>query len=239
MSARVFLLVAACVATALGGAARAHAGACTLGAQYRYWSFDDGNDLRNPIVYAAAGAFDARVERWLPLRGEDQTRLEAGVVVKDDRRSAYLARWRHEPSQERFWLGTEQVVGRRTVARATCGSLVPHGGGDLALVWEAGADVYWGDYSFAGATAVRDPREGGLWAWPLRLRLASARNDWLQLTAVPADRRSFGWSVDGKWHALRAGIERNSRFDYTTRDNLIFTIGVERSFETGAPRAPR
>ncbi len=235
MSARACRLATACLAFGLVGATCAHAGAFSLGAQYRYWSFEDGNDLRDPIVYASAGAFDARVERWLPLRGEDQTRLEAGVTVKDARRSAYLARWRHEPSQERYWFGTEQVVGRRTVARATCGPLVPHDGGEVTFVWEVGADAYWGDYSFAGATAVRDPREGGLWSWPLRVRLANERNDWIQCTAVPADQRSFGWAVDGKWRALRAGIERNSRFDFTARDNFIFTIGFERSFGAAAP----
>ena len=234
MNARSWLLALALVAFGASAANDARAREFTLGAQYRYWAFADGNDLRDPVLYAKSGAFDAQVERWLPLRGNDQTRVEAGAFVKDARRSAYSVRWRHEAAQERLWFGTEQVVGARTVARLTAGPLLPHDGGDVTFVWEAGADVYWGSYSFAGATAVRDPREGGLWSWPLRARFASERNDWLQLTAVPADRRTFGWAIDGKWRVLRAGIERNSRFDFTTRDNVIFTLGVERTFGAGS-----
>lgn len=202
----------------------------TLGAQFRYWSFADGNDLRDPIVYLKSGPFDAQVERWLPLHGEDQTRIEAGAFVKDARRSAYSVRWRHEPEQERLWLGTEQVVASRWVWRASSGPLLPHHGGDASLVWESGLDYYWGSYSLAGATVVRDPREGGLWSWPMRVRLANGRNDWVQVTSVPADRRTIGWAIEARWRALRAGIERNSRFDFTSRDNVIFTLGAERRF---------
>lgn len=233
MNARRLLLVLAIVAAGALGARAAGAREFTLGAQYRYWSFADGNDLRDPVLYAKSGAFDVQAERWLPLRGADQTRIEAGAFVKDARRSAYSLRWRHEAAQERLWFGTEQVVGARTVLRATTGPLLPHDGGDVKFVWEAGADVYWGSYSFAGATAVRDPRDGGLWSWPLRVRFATERNDWLQCTAVPADRRTFGWAVDAKWRVLRVGIERNDRFDFTARDNVIFTLGLERTF--GAP----
>lgn len=232
MTRRLGFLAPACALFGLLVASVAGAGALTFGAQYRYWAFADGNDLRDPILFAKAGAFDAQVERWLPLRGEDQTRIEVGAFVKDPRGSAYSLRWRHEPAQERLWFGTEQVVGSPLVIRATAGPLLPHHGEAVSFVCESGFDWYRGSYSFAGATAVRDPREGGLWSWPLRVRLASERNDWVQLTAVPADRRSFGWALDARWRDLRVGIERNSRFDFTSRDNVIFTAGVERTFGT-------
>ena len=121
------------------------------------------------------------------------------------------------------------LEGERLVLRATAGPILPHDGGATLFVWEGGADVYWGSYSFAGATLVRDPREGGLWSAPVRARFASERNDWLQFTVAPASKRTFGWAVDGKWRVLRAGVERNSRFDFTTRDNVIFTLGFERA----------
>ncbi len=219
-------LAAACTAAPSAYAAR-------IGAQFRYWAFDDGNDLRNPLVYVTTRHFDAQLERWDAEEGFDQTRAEFGVHARDARRSSYFARWRHERSQERAWLGTEQVAGERLVLRATAGPILPHGGGATLFVWETGADVYWGSYSFAGATLVRDPREGGLWAAPVRARFASERNDWLQLTVAPASKRTFGWAVDGKWHVLRAGVERNSRFDFTTRDNVIFTLGFERELGSG------
>ena len=117
------------------------------------------------------------------------------------------------------------MVGSRFVARAEISPLVfPH---DVQVVYDAGADVYWGAYSFGGFTVIRDPRDGGLWAVPLRVRLASPRNDWLQFTLVPASRRTLGFAADLKYGWLKAGVERNSRYDFTTRDNLITTLGVE------------
>src|SRR6185295_15134129 len=95
------------------------------------------------------------------------------------------------------------------------------------IVWDAGADYYFGSYHFASASLIRDPRQGGLWVLPLRLRLASERNDWLQFTLAPASKRSLGWAVDAKWHIVRVGVERNSRFDFTDLDNVIVTAGLE------------
>ncbi|NOT34868.1 MAG: hypothetical protein HOP12_11955 [Candidatus Eisenbacteria bacterium] len=97
-----------------------------------------------------------------------------------------------------------------------------------AWVASAGADFYFGSHSFASLDVIRDPRADGLWVVPMRVRLASERNDWLQLTISPASRRSFGASLDGAWGMLRLGLERNSRYDFTSRDNLIFTLGLER-----------
>lgn len=231
MNARFHRLAAAALlALAFACAAPPVARAATVGGQFRYWAFEDGNDLRDPLVYVTTRHFDGQLEYWDSERGLDQTRVELGVRAKDSRRSAYFARWRHERFQERAWLGTEQVAGERLVLRATAGPILPHEGGATLFVWEGGADVYWGSYSFAGATLVRDPREGGLWSVPLRSRFASERNDWLQFTVAPASKRTFGWAVDGKWRVLRAGVERNSRFDFTTRDNVIFTLGFEREF---------
>lgn len=229
-----FFAVAVVLALAAVGAAASAPRAATVGGQFRYWAFDDGNDLRDPIVYVTTRHLDAQLEYWDSERGLDQTRVELGVHAKDSRRSAYFARWRHERFQERAWLGTEQVAGEHTVLRATAGPILPHDGGTALFVWEGGADVYWGSYSFAGATLVRDPREGGLWSAPVRTRFASERNDWLQLTVAPASNRTFGWAVDGKWRVLRAGVERNSRFDFTTRDNVIFTFGFEHELGGGS-----
>jgi len=62
---------------------------------------------------------------------------------------------------------------------------------------------------------------------PMRVRLANERNDWIQATLAPASERSLGWALDGKRGWAIAGIERNSRYDFTDEDNLIFTVGVE------------
>jgi hypothetical protein len=50
---------------------------------------------------------------------------------------------------------------------------------------------------------------------------------------VPASKRSNGWALDAKIRWLRLGFERNSRYDYTTQDNAIVTLGVE--FELPPP----
>ena len=196
-----------------------------VGAQFRYWAFTDGNDLRDHIVYFAPGPIHVQLEYWDFVRGEDQFRPEVGLHLRDARRSSYTLQWRHEKSDERLWAGTEQVVGSRFVARADVSPLVfPH---DVQVVYDAGADVYWHSYSFGGFTVIRDPRDGGLWAVPVRARFANERNDWLQLTVVPASKRTLGWAADLRLRWLKVGVERNSRFDFTTRDNVITTLGVE------------
>lgn len=226
MSARGlrFLFALACAACAAAGPASAG----RLGAQLRYWSFADGNDLRDPIVYGVAGPVHVQLEYWDVLRGEDQFRPEVGLHVRDRRRSSYTLQWRHERRAERAWLGTEQVLDHGLVGRAEVSPIF--GDDRTLLVWDVGGDRYWSDYNFAGATFVRDPREGGLWAVPMRARFATAANDWVQVTFAPASRRTLGWALDGRWRLLRAGVERNSRFDFTTRDNVIFTLGLEADF---------
>jgi hypothetical protein len=44
---------------------------------------------------------------------------------------------------------------------------------------------------------------------------------------APASKRTLGWAADVKLRWLRLGVERNSRFDFSTRDNVIYTAGVE------------
>lgn len=80
----------------LHGAAFPAAAGTLVGAQFRYWSFTDGNDLRDPLVYLQAGPVRAQLEYWQPLRGEEQFRPELGVHVRDARRSSYFVQWRHE-----------------------------------------------------------------------------------------------------------------------------------------------
>src|SRR5262249_29211771 len=87
--------------------------------------------------------------------------------------------------------------------------------------------AYWRSYDFASVNLIRDPRGRDLWAVPIRLRFATERNDWVELGIVPASRRTLGWSADVKVHGIRLGLERNSRYDFSTRDNVIFTAGVE------------
>lgn len=222
MNAR--LAVAMALVFALGIPALAVA-APVVGAQARYGSFSNGDDLRDGILYWAPGPFHVQLEQWDFVRGQDQFRPEVGLHLRDARRSVYTLQWRHERDDERFWIGTEQVLDKHWVARAEVSPLFFSNSTEFVL--DVGADVYFGSYGFAGATLIRDPREGGLWIVPMRARFASERNDWLQLTVAPASQRSVGWAVDGKWRWLRAGVERNSRYDFTTVDNTIFTAGVE------------
>jgi hypothetical protein len=191
----------------------------------RYWSFTNGNDMRDGILYWAPGPVHVQLEYWDFTRGEDQFRPEVGVHLRDARRSVYTVQWRHERDDEHLWFGTEQVVGKRWVVRGEICPLVFRD--SVSTVWDAGADVYWGSYDFGGVTLLRDPRQGGLWVVPVRARLATERNDWLQLTVAPASKRSIGWAVDAKWRVARLGVERNSRFDFTNLDNTIYTLGVE------------
>lgn len=206
-------------------AAAPSAAAPVVGGQFRYWSFSDDEAMRDWIAYVSPGPFHVQLEYWDFDRGEDQFRPEVGVTYRDRRRSSYDLAWRHERHAERFFLETGQVIGQRWVARAAVSPIVTDD--ETLVVGELGADVYWHSYSFAGVTVIRDPREDGLWVVPLRARFANEANDWFQVTVAPASRRTIGWAVDAKLRVVRLGVERNSRFDFTTRDNVIFTAGVE------------
>jgi hypothetical protein len=223
-SAAVLLVtLAACAATAAPAASAPPP--LRVGAQYRYWDFSDGNDLRDPIVYALAGPVHVALEVWDFARGQDQFRPEIGLHLRDARRSVYTVQWRHEREQERFWLGTDQVLDDHWVGRVEVSPIVGEVRTDVVLA--AGADLYWKSYDFASVTVIRDPRQGGLWVVPVRVRLANESNDWVQATLAPASERTIGWALDAKLRWLRAGVERNNRFDFTTLDNLIWTLGVE------------
>ena len=207
-----------------------------LGAQYRYWSFTNGNDIRDPLVYWAPGWFHVQLEYWdfKDTNSSDQFRPEIGLHYRDRRRSVYTVQWRHERLQERYWLATDQVLDKHFVGRASFSPIVTNdaateaaNGGSPVWVVEGGLDYYWASYDFASVTVVRDPRSGGLWVVPMRVRLANESNDWLQLTLAPASERTIGWAADAKIHWLRLGVERNSRFDFTNADNIIFTAGFE------------
>ena len=196
-----------------------------VGAQFRYWAFDDHNDNRNPILYWVPAPFHVHLEVWDYVRGTDQFRPELGVTLRDARRSSYDVQWRHELDVERVTLGTGQVMSEHVVGKASVAALVNRD--STEYVYSAGLDVYWHSYSFAGVEVIRDPRGDELWVVPARIRLANEANSWLQLTVAPASRRTLGWAADAKVSWLRFGVERNSRFDFTTRDNVIFTLGVE------------
>jgi hypothetical protein len=211
-----------------------------LGGQYRYWSFSDGNDLRNPLIYWAPPWFHVQLEYWDFARtnSNDHTRAELGLDLRDYRKSVYTLQWQHQLRQERWTVATEQILSKHVVGRASFSAITTgdtaieaSNGGSPAWVNEVGADYYWGSYNFASATVVRDPRQGGLWATPLRVRLASERNDWVQATFVPTQKRTAGWALDAKLRWVRVGLERNSRYDYTRLDNTIFTIGFETSLD--------
>ncbi len=202
------------------------------GAQFRYWAFSDHDDLRDLLAYWVPGPFHVQLEVWDFARGRDQFRPEVGLHLRDPRRSVYTLQWRHEGDQERYWLGTDQVLSRHVVGRAEASPIVAHAGG-TDWVFDGGFDYYWADYSFASATVIRDPREGGLWVVPVRVRLADWRNDWVQATVAPASRRTLGWALEAKLRWLRLGVERNNRYDFTLLDNVVWTVGVE------GPLAPR
>jgi hypothetical protein len=204
------------------------------GGQFRYWAFDNANDLRDVLFYVVPGRWHAQLELWDFVRGDDQFRPELGLHLRDARRSVYTLAGRSElrldvpeESQHRLWAGTEQVLSHHVVGRAELGVIVSERFAPQ-YVGTVGGDYYWGSWNFFSASVIRDPREGGLWTFPTRVRLADEANDWLQLTAAPAVRRTLGWAVDAKWRALRLGVERNSRYDFTRRDNVIYTVGLER-----------
>ena len=198
-----------------------------VGGQFRYWSFSHGNDLRDVLAYWVPGPFHVQLEYWDFVRGKDQFRPELGLHLRDRRRSVYTVQWRHEQNDERFTLGTDQVLGERVVGRVEVSPIV---GSDSTLwVLSGGGDYYWGSYNFASATLVHDPRESDLWVVPLRVRLANEEDDWFQLTLAPASRRTFGWAVDIKKRWLRLGIERNNRYDFTGIDATTYTVGFQRT----------
>jgi len=195
------------------------------GAQVRYWAFSNSNDLRDVLAYWVPGPLHVQLEVWDFVRGNDQFRPEVGLHLRDARRSVYTLQWRHERDAERLWLGTDQVLSKHLVGRAEVSPIVARDRTDWVAA--GGLDCYWGDYSFATATVIRDPRDVGLWVVPLRLRLANGRNDWLQATVAPASRRTLGWALDAKLRLLRVGVERNNRYDFTRLDNVVWTLGVE------------
>jgi hypothetical protein len=195
------------------------------GAQLRYWSFSNGNDLRDALAYWAGGPLHAQLEYWDFVRGEDQLRPEIGLHLRDRRRSVYTLQWRHERHAERFWLNPEIVLDRHQVLRLSASPIV--GGDSVAWVLSAGTDYYWSSYNFLSWTVVRDPRADDLWIVPVRLRLAFEETNWIQYTVAPASRRSLGWAIEAKKGPMRAGIERNSRYDFARLDNTIVTIGFE------------
>jgi hypothetical protein len=197
-----------------------------VGGQYRYWAFSNRNDLRDALVYWVPGPFHVQLEYWDFVKGNDRFRPEVGIHLRDARRSVYTVQWRHERDrQERLWLGTDQVLSAHVVGRAELSPIVCRD--STEWVWAMGADYYWGSYNFASATLIHDPRGNDLWVVPLRVRLASERDDWVQATLAPASRRTLGWAVDAKLRGLRVGIERNNRYDFTNLDNTAYTVGFE------------
>jgi len=195
------------------------------GAQFRYWSNTDHNDNRDYLAYWARGPFHALLEVWDFERGADQFRPELGVHLRDFRRSSYSIEWRHEHNDERVTFLSEQVLSSHWVGMA---SIAPIFSPDsVSVVWSVGTDYYWGSYNFGSISLINDPRGNDLWAVPMRVRLANERNDWVQGSFVPQSKRTNGWALDAKVRWARFGIERNSRYDYTTVDNVIYTLGVE------------
>jgi len=219
-------------AMVLGGAVAAGAPSGPqpyAGAQFRYWAFSNRNDLRDVLAYWVPGPFHVQLEVWDFARGNDQFRPEIGLHLRDARRSVYTLQWRHERDAERYWLGTDQVLSRHLVGRAEASPIVAHRGA-TEWVYAGGLDCYWADYDFITTTVIRDPRDGGLWVVPVRLRVADWRNDWIQFTVAPASRRTLGWALDAKLRWLRLGVERNNRYDFASADNVIWTAGIEGPF---------
>jgi hypothetical protein len=220
--ALVLLALMAAARPALAGSA---------GAQYRYWAYDDHNDNRDVLLYYAPGPWHVQLEIWDYVNGRDQFRPEAGVHLRDKRHSAYTVQWRHEDGIERLTVGTEQVLSGHFVGKVYVSPLVSADSTEYA--YQFGLDYYFHSYSFGSVDAIRDPRGLDLWVVPVRLRMANERNDWLQLMVAPTTKLTFGWAVDGKIGWLRLGLEANNRFDFSTRDNIIYTAGVE--FAVPAP----
>ena len=228
MKRSLAVLIAAALAAATPAASAADSGgAGRLGAQYRYWDVSNDNDLRDVLVYWLAQQFHVQLEHWNFVDPDtyDQLRPEVGIHLRDRRKSVYTIQWRHERRQERFWLGTGQILSQHVVGRVEVSPIVAT---DTTLwVASVGADLYWKSWSFASLDLIRDPRLEGLWVVPMRVRLANEANDWVQLTFAPASRQTVGWAVDVKKRWVRLGVERNDRFDFTQLDNTIFTVGLE------------
>jgi hypothetical protein len=201
-----------------------------VGGQARYWAFSNHNDLRDVLAYWMQGYFHVQLEYWdfVDQDTEDRWRPEVGVHLRDYRKSVYTVQWRGEQRQDRFWLGTDQVLSAHFVGRAEVSPIVAR---DSTLwVFSGGADYYWGSYNFASATVIHDPRGSGgddLWVVPIRVRLANEQDDWVQATFAPASGRTVGWALDLKKRWVRLGVERNNRYDFTNLDNTIYTVGVE------------
>jgi hypothetical protein len=205
-----------------------------VGGQYRYWAFNDHNDLRDVLAYWMQGYFHVQLEYWdfVNEDSDDRWRPEIGFHIHDHRRSVYNIGWRGESTkdqrQNRYWIGTDQVLDDHLVGRVEVSPIASSH--STLTVFSVGADYYWGSYNFASATLTHDPRgENGheLWTLPLRLRLANEQDDWVQGTVAPASRSTWGWSIDIKKNRIRAGVERNNRYDFTTQDNIIYSIGFE------------
>jgi hypothetical protein len=198
-----------------------------VGGMFRYWEAESGSDLRDYIVYWAQNWFHVQYEYWdyVAPESHDHARPEIGIHLRDFRRSVYTAQWRHEYRRNRWMIGTDQVVGDHWVARAEISPIVWSDSTEVVLL--AGADYYWGSYNYASATVIRDPRGEDFWSFPLRVRLATESDNWVQVTLAPATHRSLGWALDLKYRRARVGIERNSRYDFTDDDNVILTVGYE------------
>jgi hypothetical protein len=243
---RTILALAALAVFATAGVSNAAMPLGVAGAQFRYWTFSNDNTMYDWLAYWAPGPFDVKLEYWDFDHGADQFRPGAGVHFRDKRRAVYTVAWEHQYLQERFWLTTEQPLTKQLVGRFELSPIVTNdpiaeanNGGSVAWVVSAGTDYYWGSYNFAQATILRDPRQGGLWVFPMRARLANERNDWIQLGIAPASQRTVGWSFDIKRGWFRAGVERNNRYDFTTVDNIIFTVGAESPVERLLHRGAR
>ena len=198
-----------------------------LGGQYRYWNVSDGNDLRDVLAYWSARSWHVQLEHWNFVNHDtdDQFRPEVGLHLHDRRNGVYTIQWRHERHQERYWIGTDQVLTNHLVGRVLVSPIVADDG--TLWVTSLGADYYWKSWNFASVDVIRDPRLDGLWVVPMRVRLANEANDWLQVTVAPASHETLGWAVDVKKRWVRLGVERNNRYDFTTVDNIIFTGGFE------------
>ena len=229
------LRLTALLACTLGVLPRSASAAATqptrVGAQFRYWSVSDHNDNRDYIAYWAPGPFHVLLEVWDYQHGEDQFRPEVGVHLRDFRRSSYTVEWRHENHDERVTFLSEQVLSDHLVGKASIAPIISPD--STSIVWSVGADYYWRSYDFASLDLIHDPRGNALWAVPMRVRIATERNDWIQASFVPQSKRTNGWALDAKIRWLRVGFERNNRYDYTTLDNAIITLGVE--FELPPP----
>jgi hypothetical protein len=200
-----------------------------VGGQFRYWVFSNHNDLRDLIAYWVPGPFHVTLEYWdyLDPGSTDQFRPEVGVHLRDVRKSVYTVQWRHEPGANRLTFGTDQIISGPWVARFEVSPII-YKDSTLTVV-SAGADYYWGSYNFASATLVHDPRGSDLWSVPMRVRWANEENDWVQATVAPASKGSIGWAFDARLHGVRAGVEKNNRYDFTLLDNIAFTLGYERN----------